>query len=314
MTVVVIGESLFDIVVRDGVEIGATPGGSPMNVAVGLARLGHDVHLATQFGDDAYGSAIAGYLAKEALVYTNEVTDQTSRATATLTDNGAADYDFDITWDLQLQTPGICAALETAGLVHTGSLGAHHQPGSTQVFREVAARSGSAVVSYDPNCRPSILPDRARFRKEVEEFIRISDVVKASEEDLAWLYPDAELADVMAAWVKGGPGLVVVTCGGKPALAARTPKEIREVATVPVGVEDTIGAGDSFMAALLSGLVKAGVSGPHGRETLDSLSMADVDEVLRVAAIAASITCSRRGANPPNSDELQAALREGSGW
>jgi fructokinase len=308
LSILVIGESLIDSVVADGENTRSSPGGSPMNVAVGLSRLGHDVTFATQIGEDADGEMIVDCLGRETLTVINEPGERTSRAHATVKSDGSADYRFDITWDLRLDRLHSRAALRTAGMVHTGSLGAHFPPGGSQVLREVMARAGRSVISYDPNCRPSILADRAATRYEAEQFASVSDVVKASDEDLRWLYPDSSLGDVLEQWIRAGVGLMVITRGSDNALAGTASGIRLSSASDRVEVLDTIGAGDSYMAALLSELQLLGVRGPTGRSALDALSRDELAAVMTRAAAAAAITCSRAGANPPSRAELDSYI------
>jgi fructokinase len=305
MSITVIGEAILDRVVREGIEERAVPGGSPLNVSIGLARLGHSVKFATQIGADAAGSLILTHLNEERLVTTvNEPGPRTGSATAVLHRDGSARYDFHLEWDIRLGSRAAQEALDVAGVIHTGSLGALYGAGGERVLAEIESRARGAVITFDPNCRPSATPDRDLIRSRVEQFVAIADVVKASDEDLLWLYPDLNPALVMAKWIGHGAALVVVTRGGANTLAMTRSLAVQDIPAARVEVQDTIGAGDSFMAALISGLATAGVSGVEGRAVLERLPQESLTHVLHRSALAAAITCTRTGAQPPTTHEL----------
>ncbi len=279
----VIGEALVDVVRRGADAPVAHPGGSPLNVAVGLARLGIPATLHSSFGADAHGLAIAEHLAASdvAVTATTVGTDPTSVAVATIGADGAATYDFRIAWEP--------APVDPAGfdLVHTGSIGAALEPGATVVEAALAAAAG--LVSFDPNIRPALLPPAEVARERVERLVGLAQVVKASDEDVAWLYPGDAITTVLERWRALGPRLVVVTRGGGGA-DALTAAGALHVDVPPVTVADTIGAGDSFMAGLLADLLRNGFDDPAAS--------------LAFAARCAAITVSRPGANPPWTAEL----------
>lgn len=298
--VLVVGEALVDIVRRDG-DDAVHPGGSPLNVAVGLQRLDVPTLLHSSFGADPYGVAIAQHLEASGVAITpGTIGDHpTSVALATIDPAGAASYTFSIEWD---PTPLEVAAGSVEAL-HVGSIGAVLEPGATAVERLLAELRPSATISYDPNIRPQLMGSADAARPRVERLVALADVVKASDEDLAWLYPDAAATDVAERWLALGPALVVVTrgSGGADALTAagwiRVPAPLTEVA-------DTIGAGDSFMAGLLAALSDRGLLGGDRREALRELSASAVAQVVEFAARCAAITVSRPGADPPTRADL----------
>ena len=298
MRTLVIGESLIDIVHRPDGSTREHVGGSPANVAVGLARLGHDVTLATMIGDDERGTRIATRLEEEGIALTEGSIGErpTSVATSTLDETGAAAYTFDLTWELNEYQP-----LEGLAHVHTGSIAATLEPGASAVLSTLQSARPSATISYDPNARPSLMGDPHEVRAKIEQLIGLSDVVKASDEDIAWLYDGAPLPDILRLWGLLGPALVVVTRAEKGAVIGLTiTGELTSVNAPVVEVMDTVGAGDSFMAGLLSGLLEASLlGGIQARERLRSASLADVRPAVDRALACASITVSRAGAAPP---------------
>ena len=289
----VVGEALVDVVVpADGVPR-RSPGGSPMNVAVGLARLGVDTVLLTEVGDDDDGRLVLEHLrASGVSVDDSSVVPggSTSIATARLDEHGAASYCFDLRWTL-----GPRALPAGATALHVGSLGTALRPGRDSVVDLVArARRGGMLVTFDPNSRPTLTPDAGQAWDDVLEVAASADVVKLSDEDLEFLQPGASFGEVAERLLGGRTQLVVVTSGGTGAFAA-TPGGTVEVVSRPVDVVDTVGAGDSFMAALLA------VVAEHGVDRLDEHRLRGY---LDAAHQAAAVTVSRRGADPPRRDEL----------
>lgn len=299
----VVGESLIDVVHRADGSTQEHVGGSPANVAVGLARLGHVVEFATLVGDDERGARIASHLVAEGISLTDGGVGErpTSLATSTLDATGAAAYTFDLSWDL----PEL-AHLKGLTHVHTGSIAATLEPGASAVLATVQRARPNATISYDPNVRPSLMGKPPEVRAKIEALIGLSDVVKASDEDIAWLYDGVPLPDILRLWAQLGPSLTVVTRGDDGAvIGLRITGQLTSVAAPPVEVVDTVGAGDSFMAGLLSGLLDAGfLGGVQGRERLRSASLADIRPAVDRALACAAITVSRAGANPPRRAEL----------
>jgi fructokinase len=174
-------------------------------------------------------------------------------------------------------------------------------------------RRGRVTISYDPNVRPALLGTPEEARPDIERLVSLSDVVKVSDEDLEWLYPDRDDEDVAREWLGRGPVLVVVTRGGKGVYAVTANLELRRPAT-PVDLVDTVGAGDSFSSGLLDGLRRADLIGGSRREGLSAIDESSLVSVLDEASLVAAITCSRPGANPPTKAEVEAAqARQPSG-
>jgi len=303
-SVLVLGESLIDIVERAGQEPAEHVGGSPANVAVGLARLGHAVELATWFGSDERGDRVRAHLERDGVrvVPGSDGAARTSTALARLDESGAADYVFDITCDL----PDLAAHVPP--VVHTGSISAVLEPAATKTARLLDAAARAATITYDPNARPAIMGSAAAAREQVEALVARADVVKVSDEDVAWLAPGEELTAVLRGWLALGPALVVVTRGGEGALALTAADGEVSVPAPRVTVADTVGAGDSFMAGIIDGLARAGLLGADRREQLRGVDESTVRDVLAHAARIAAVTVSRHGANPPTTAELAAPL------
>lgn len=280
--VLVIGESLVDVV-RDGDTEARHAGGSPMNVALGLARLGVEAQLLTRIGRDSDGALIENHLYRAGVrLLPASLRDQpTSTAIATIGADGSATYDFDVSWDLP---PIVARAPEW---VHVGSIGTFLAPGADSVERFLEGYGGR--VSYDPNIREALMPDDALQR--FERVARLTSVLKLSDEDAAWLYPGVD--DVLDVLLALGPSVVALTRGAGGATIASAAERF-DVPAVRVEVKDTIGAGDSFMAALIASLIED----------------KPLDAAAATAIAAAAITVSRAGAQPPTRQELDAATAQ----
>ena len=290
--VLVIGESLIDVVrAADGTTTEHV-GGSAANVAVALARLGRSVRFATSFADDPHGRMVAEHLERAGVRLTNNPHSiaRTSSAIATLGSDGAASYEFDLDWVLD---PPPVEAMPAA--VHVCSLGAVLAPGAEVVHAVASRLHGNTLVSYDVNARPVVTGTGPDLVERVERLASVSDLVKASDEDLAALYPDLALPDAARGLLERGPAAVVVTRGEQGA-AWFARSGLVEVPATPVQVADTIGAGDTFSAALLDGVL--------GRGDLAELDETAIREVLDRAVRAAAVTVSRPGADPPYASEL----------
>ncbi|OBG96881.1 ribokinase [Mycobacterium sp. E3251] len=293
----VIGESLIDIV--DGHE---HVGGSPLNVAVGLARLGREVDFLTHIADDPYGRRIVEYVktAGAQLVPGSIAATRTPTAVATLAQDGSADYVFDLDWRLS-GTPEVPPPL----FVHTGSIAAVREPGCLAVAALIETYRLSATVTFDPNVRPSLIDDPASARARIARLVELSDVVKVSDEDLRWIDPDHEPEQTARSWLASGPAIVVVTMGARGSLAVCSAGEARAAAR-PVRVVDTVGAGDAFAVGLLDALWGMNLLGADRRAALRNIPINLLAEALEAAGLSSAVTVGRAGADLPSRADLRA--------
>lgn len=266
-SILCLGEALIDVVHRDG-DTTEHVGGSLLNVACGLARLGQNSHIAAWWGDDQRGRSLQQWATESgvSIVAGTEGAERTSVAFAEVDDQGRASYTFDLDW--QVPDLGQLSGFEH---LHTGSIAATLEPGGSQVIDAVQRmRQHGGTVSYDPNVRPAIMESPEAVRDRIEALVAASDVVKSSDEDVEWLYPGEPVEDVMRRWVAMGPAMVVITRGpwGAYALLGHN-RDMLVIDQLTVEVGDTVGAGDSFMAGLISGLFEAGLLG--GAKPSDSL-------------------------------------------
>jgi fructokinase len=287
------------------------PGGSSANVAVALSRLGVPARMLARIADDMLGRRVHAHLTVNGveLDHTVRATEQTSVAMIALGPDGGASYDFRVTGtaDWQWRREELVGALDGPVVaLHAGSLALTTPPGAA-VLRELMVGAAETVtVSYDPNCRPLLMGDPADVLRGVHELLAVADLVKVSAEDLEWLMPGSAPEAVLEDWLGRGPAVVAVTLGGDGVLAGGASGARSRRPGVPVKVIDTVGAGDTFSAALLAGLHRRGLLGAAVRPALRALDAGTLDALLDEAALAASITCSRRGADPPTADELDA--------
>jgi len=308
--VAVAGEALVDLVpapVGDYFE--ARPGGSPANVALGLARLGVSARLLARIADDPMGRRIRAHLDGNGVQLDHVVTarEQTSLALVTVGEDGGPSYDFRIagTADWQWTAEELAGGVDDSVVaVHSGSLALTTPPGAAVLRSLLATAAATATISYDPNCRPLLMGEPADVLAGVHEVLSFADVVKVSAEDLEWLLPGATPGEVLDDWLTRGPAIVAVTLGGDGVVAGSAGGLRTRRPGIPVQVVDTVGAGDTFSAALLAGLHGRGLLGAAARERLRAVDAETLDRLLDWAAEAASITCSRRGADPPTAAEL----------
>ncbi|GAA1000714.1 carbohydrate kinase family protein [Subtercola frigoramans] len=301
--VIVIGEALTDIVISPN-GVSEHPGGSPMNVAIGLARLGDAVELVTRIGSDVRGGELKQHIEGSGVAFFpgSIIDEPTSTGTALLDESGAATYEFDIRWSLEF-----VRELPATALVHTGSIAAFLTPGASDVRRLLAETPVGTIVTFDPNIRPSLLGAVEAARSTAEDLMALSTVVKLSDEDAEWLYPALAPAEVLGHILTLGPSLAIMTRGASGALL------VSDLATIDlpgrrVVVADTIGAGDSFMSASIHTLLRMLGEGTTAESLVDG-SAFTAETLTRLGSFAidcAAITVSRSGANPPSLADISA--------
>ena len=299
--IVVAGESLVDVVVDPDGDSSETPGGSPLNVAVGLARLDIPTTLISQVGHDERGGVVVQHVTGSGaeIVAVPTSTGRTSLATARLDETGAASYEFDLEWTLPRQELPPCRAL------HVGSLGTLLEPGRESVRDLVEQACGREIfVSYDANLREAFFDDRERAWRDVQSLGARCTLVKLSDEDAELLRPDSDPDDVARLLSRGErTRMVLLTRGPRGATAFADGAEI-SARPRPVEVVDTVGAGDAFMAATLAQLADLDAfSHPGPGLPLDEDSLG---RLVRGSIEVAALTCERRGANPPRRQDLPA--------
>lgn len=302
--VVVAGEALVDLVTeRDG-RLRPLRGGSSLNVALGLGRLGVPTAYLGTISTDAFGQQLTDGLTAGGveLSLVRPVAAPTTLAVIHLDAARRASYGFYLegTSAAALTTDAL-PALPTDALLHVsfGAIGAGHEPAGRALADLIEREAGRRLICLDPNLRPSAVgPDLGSYRARLEDLVTRCDVVKVSDEDLEQLHLDVE--ETAHRWARRGPAVVVVTRGPDGATVV-TRDRSRQVPGETVEVVDTVGAGDAFTAGLLHALVAAGV---HDRASLDDLDEARLTGAVRDAVAVAALTCTRAGADPPSAAEL----------
>jgi fructokinase len=302
--IVVAGEALIDMVQDGDGTRRPSPGGGPFNTARALARLGVPTAFLGHLSDDEYGQLLADRLVADgaSLALATVGHEPTTMAVANVDANGLAEYEFVIqgTSAPNLTLDMLPAALPTAvTAIHVGTLGLVLEPMADSLVELVRRESPKRLVMLDPNIRPLLASD-PHYRPRLDWLISQSTIVKASTEDLAWLYPGLDHVAAAERMLANGVRLVLVTLGAAGAYGATRESRAR-VGALPVQVVDTIGAGDAFGAAALAWL--------HELDRLHpdfSLSAEEVPSLLRFSCLAAALTCTRSGAEPPWRSEMQA--------
>jgi len=306
--VVVAGDALIDLTptttVRGHPAYEPHPGGSCLNIAVGLGRLGVPTAFLARLSSDAFGQMLRTHLAASGVQggYFVDTDDLTTLAAVHLRD-GRATYSFHAVGAADRGLlPQHLRPLPTGAALHLGSIALALEPVASTLEELMRAEAGRRVISLDPNVRPGLIKDREAYLHRFEGWLPLVDIVKLSAEDLSWLYPDRPHDKVVAGWHAAGVLLVIVTHGEEGA-SASTPVAAASVATRSVAVVDTVGAGDAFMSGALAHLHERRLL---ARGALQSLDAAGLTELLETACLVAADTCTRAGAEPPRRRDLAA--------
>jgi fructokinase len=305
--IVVSGEALMDVFAAGntptGVMLDARIGGSPLNVAIGLARLAQPVAFFGGVSSGFLGDRLMQALEAESVgtACTVRVDAPATLSLVGLNPGGVPSYAFygEGAADRQLSVSAL-SLVPAAQAYHFGSYAMVVEPVASTQRALVERERHRAVIAYDPNIRLNVEPSLARWRDTLAWMLRHTHILKVSDEDLSLLYPDADAGQLATSWIDQGVSLVVVTRGSEGAWAWTA---TQHVATAPVQVEviDTVGAGDTFQAAMLTALAERELLNPLA---LRSLPITALREVLDFAGRAAAITCSRRGADLPRRADL----------
>jgi fructokinase len=309
VNIVTSGEALIDFKDAGDLVFRGYVGGSPLNVAVAAARLGAGVGFAAQVSTDLFGERIVAHLrangvsedlllrsdAPTTLAFVSEIGGD---AHFSFMNAGAADTLYD---------PRPRPTLPTSvRFLEYGSISLLTEPSGGAIAELVALHAERLTTVFDPNVRPALIPDRAAYLAKLEGWLALARIVKVSAQDLDWLYPEQAAIAAAAAWLRHGPEAVVVTRGSEGAWLLRLGREPLRVPAPAVEVVDTVGAGDTFTAAMMVALSEQ--SSP-----LAELADGEAAAVLRFAAAAAALNCARPGADPPRRAELESYLASESG-
>ena len=309
MRIAIAGEALIDFTSVGGtLNFAGREGGAPANVAVAAARLGQPTGFISQLSNDLFGQRLWAHLRKNGVdtrfVLRSDAPSTLAFVERTPTTNAYAFYTngtADTLWapDPLPVLPDSCPYLQF------GSIALLHEPAASRILDMVRAEHDQRIVLFDPNVRPSLIRDLSAYRKRFFEWVLHAHVVKLSDEDAALIAPGRGFAEVASDLLARGPQAVIVTRGAEGASSFIGNGTRLDVRAPSWPVADTIGAGDTFAAGLSVALLEQGVEQPDQLATLDEPRWRDV---LRFAATAAALNCTREGADPPWRAELDEAL------
>jgi fructokinase len=283
-------------------------GGSCLNIAVGMARLGASAGFVGGISTDLFGRIIADHASASQvdLRYAVRSDHQTTLAFVR-TVAGEPQYAFydeataSSNWSYR---PG-SIPFDEIEAIHVGSTTLANDHGAAQALAMVKDAGGSGTISFDPNCRPNLVRRKARYVERMDAFAAAADIVRMSDVDFEFLYSGSDYAGKAGSLIRGGASLVVVTRGIKGAQAWHREAGAVEVPAPTVDVVDTIGAGDSFQAALLFALRTIG---RIGTKALLQMTSAELGRAVSFASACAAFTCGRAGADPPRQSDVGAEL------
>jgi fructokinase len=301
--IVVAGEALVDLV-EEGGRLRVVAGGGPFNTAIALGRLDVEVAFLGTLSEDGYGGMLSSRLGEvgvdKSLVRRSH--HPTPKAVVHRLGDGRNGYTFELEATAFGDFPisRLPRLRDDAWALHLGTLALAIDPPAATFEALVDREAGRRSIILDPNVRPAIFGDVEIYRSRFERLARLADIVKLSGDDAAWLYPDLSPHRVLELIVALSPRIVALTLGADGAIAASGGARVRSPG-IQVKVVDTVGAGDSFGAALIAALLDCGVLGPARSREIDDVLLATA---LRFAVAASAITCTRIGADPPTRSEI----------
>ena len=304
--IISLGEALIDFISRKDLDFNGFPGGSPFNTSIAVARQGIPCQFLGRVSRDLFGRQLTEYL-EDNKVGTGMIVhsdDATTLSFVQKTPDGQAQYAFfangtaDRFWkEEELQS---LVLPEDAKMIHFGSISLSQEPCGSVITRFLIEKASHLLLSLDPNIRPSLVPDRAVYMERFHTLCKICSIIKLSDEDLEWLFPDEKREDALKILMEAGISLIALTEGKAGArLITKTRSILSPLYDLPVS--DTVGAGDTFHGALLSYLYRKNI---FSREGLESLSEQELIDLGDFANKAAGINCHRSGANPPTDEEM----------
>lgn len=305
--IVCCGEALIDMLPRDivGEGMGYLPvsGGAVFNTAITLGRLGENAGFFTGLSTDLFGQQIEASLKASNVDarFGKRQNLPTTLAFVKLTD-GHAEYAFydENSAGRMITSDDLPTFEDDVSALHFGAISLIPDPCGSTYEALMTREAQSRVISFDPNIRPTFIQDEATYRKRMERMLGLADIIKVSDEDLAWLMPGTGFEDAAAKMIGSGASVVLMTKGAEGVEAiTRSGKSF--VPAAKATVVDTVGAGDSFNGGFLAGLNRQGLL---NKQALAQISIDDLQKALRLAADVAAITVSRAGANPPWQKEL----------
>ncbi len=303
------GEALIDFIpTKDGRGYRPCPGGSILNIAVGLGRMEIPVGFLSRISTDIFGDQIYDHLSSNQvdMAFCPRIDGQTTLAFVKLSedDNAEPQYAFyaEGTVDRNMQIADLPSDLDGVEALHFGSISLLLEPGATALETLMMRESANKVISLDPNVRPALVEDFDAYQKRFERWVSVVDILRLSEVDFEYLFPGAEIEDKLPGWFDFGLRMAILTRGEKGACGYLPDGTRVEVPAPRVKVADTVGAGDTFLSAALAYLFDNRLMAAS--EQIAEIGAEHLDACLRFAVKAAAINCAREGANPPYKHEM----------
>ncbi|OQY32962.1 MAG: hypothetical protein B6241_09390 [Spirochaetaceae bacterium 4572_59] len=304
--IISLGEALIDFISKDKLDFAGFPGGSPYNTSIGIARQGIPCQFLGRVSRDMFGIQLIDYLKKNA-VGTDLVVptdDPTTLSFVQKQYDGQAQYAFfangtaDRFW--KEEDLNSLVLPEEAKMLHFGSISLTQEPCGEILTNFLLEKASHLLLSFDPNIRPSLVPDREAYMERFHKLCKLCSIIKLSDEDLEWLFPEISMEKALSVLMTAGISLIALTEGKAGArLITKNRTVVSPLYDLPVS--DTVGAGDTFHGAILTYLYRKGI---FSREGLRNLDEADLKELGAFANKAAGINCHRSGANPPTDKEM----------
>jgi fructokinase len=318
--ILVIGEALIDLIESRETkgQFQAVVGGANANVALALARRGTDHQFLARISSDRFGILIRDRLGSNNvnMDYIINTDEPTTLAVISVNAQGSPTYNFytngtaDWGWTNQeLPTKETVKSLN-AKAISFGCLTMAMEPGNLIIEAWAKDLKDDLTISHDINIRAALGFDRNKERERVERVNSFSHIIKASDEDIEWLYdlqPEADLTEIINNWIGNTDKIVLLTRGSQGTRIYRRTETI-DVPARKIQVVDTVGAGDTFVANLLGQLEDNNYLGENALEKLKTLSSQDLAEYVRISGVAASIACERAGCEPPTLPEIRSLI------
>ena len=304
------GEALIDFIpMPDGLSYHPCPGGSTLNIAVGLGRMEIPVGLLSQLSTDMFGDLLANYLIQNNvnLEFCPRIDGQTTLAFVSLPKETAQEPQFAVyangAVDRSMTTDVLPTQfIDDVTAMHFGSISLVLEPGATALETLMKRESRRRVLTLDPNVRPALISNAEIYRQRFSEWVSLVDILRLSQVDMEYLYPDKSIEDLLPEWFGAGLSLIILT-RGEEGSSGYLPNGTQVFAPAPkVAVKDTVGAGDTYFSAALAYLYDHGKL-TH-RKLVSQMTAAELEACLKFAAKAAAINCTREGANPPYKSEM----------
>jgi fructokinase len=304
------GEALIDFIpTQSGTAYRPCPGGSILNIAVGLGRMQVPVGFLSRLSTDLFGDILAEHLTGNHvdLKFCPRVRGQTTLAFVSLEEGGAQEPQYAFytegAVDREMTVEDLPPVIsEVVKALHFGSISLILEPGASTLETLMRREHDRRIITLDPNVRPIIIQDWDAYRARFEGWLSYVDILRLSEADMAYLYPDDDITCLMPGWFNSGVALVILTQGAEGASAYTQSGEQAFVPTPPIKVQDTVGAGDTFFSAALTFLYEQNLL--DHRERLTQMTTLQLEACLGFAVKAAAINCTREGANPPFRHEM----------